>query len=146
MADSEKLISEGGGSSLPQSRSVTAHPDVLKTLGWVKEHLGDAVIVESGKTSTGWWRKWSDGFIEQGGIFYVEKGNSSSISLYTPFVGTDYSVVSTVISNNKASSVLSVKVAPDGRKTNSCGVLVTYATSTSGYSDNLNISWFASGY
>lgn len=67
MSDSQTLTTRGGVNSLSQSRSVTAHPDVLKALEFLKGRSGKNVIVESGKTSTGWWRKWSDGFIEQGG-------------------------------------------------------------------------------
>ena len=105
MNDKQMLnIEVGGADSLSQSRSVTAHPAVLKTLGWVKEHLSEAVIVESGKTSKGWWRKWSDGFIEQGGevvsssegqitITFLKAFSSSTSYIAVKNVGSHYDSV-----------------------------------------------------
>ena len=89
----EKSMAMGGADSTSQSRSATAHPDVLKTLGWVKEHLSDSVIVESGKTSTGWWRVWSDGFIEQGGRATTSNSVYTTVTLPKAFTTTTYYVV-----------------------------------------------------
>ena len=87
----QTLNAVGGGDSPSQSRSVTAHSDVLKALRHLNERSSDSVIVESGKTSTGWWRKWSDGFIEQGGRFTPTKGNTL-ITLSQIYSDTSYLV------------------------------------------------------
>ena len=51
------------------------------------------MIVEQGKTSSGWWRKWSDGFIEQGGVL---SGNESTvITFHFPFSDTQYIAMAT---------------------------------------------------
>lgn len=47
------------------------------------------MVVDSGSTSTGWWRKWSDGWIEQGGRFTANE-LTEKISLVKPFANTDY--------------------------------------------------------
>lgn len=66
-------------------------------MNFFKEHMGERVIVESGKTSTGWWRKWNDGFIEQGG--YGESGVNDygrwqkTISFAKSFSDSNYSIV-----------------------------------------------------
>lgn len=89
----EKSMAMGGVNSLSQSRSVTAHPDILKTLGWVKERTSNSVIVESGKTSTGWWRKWSDGFIEQGGSITLKEGVNTTITFLKMYTDTSYTAL-----------------------------------------------------
>ena len=46
-------------------------------------------VTETFNDGTNWWRKWSDGWIEQGGAV----GTSSSVTLQIPFKGTDYFVI-----------------------------------------------------
>lgn len=81
----------GWVNSLSQSRSVTANPDVLKALRHLNNRSSDSVIVESGKTSTGWWRKWSDGFIEQGGRFTPTKTNTL-VTIFQIYSDSNYLV------------------------------------------------------
>ena len=58
------------------------------------------MIVESGKTASGWWRKWSDGFIEQGGKQEMKAGannqnGNNTVQFFVPFSGTDYNILVT---------------------------------------------------
>lgn len=50
-------------------------------------------VVESGKASTGWWRKWSDGFIEQGGRNTTSSSVYTTVTLHKSFSATNYYVV-----------------------------------------------------
>ena len=53
-------------------------------------------MTEFEETSSGWWRKWSNGLIEQGGVSAVKtNGNSvgnTTITLLKPFSNTSYSI------------------------------------------------------
>lgn len=51
-----------------------------------------AYLVDSWHSGANWWRKWSDGFIEQGGKSN-EKDSSVKIQLPTAFSDTNYTVV-----------------------------------------------------
>ena len=70
---------------------MTANADVKKALEFLKDRSSESVIVESGKTSTGWWRKWSDGFIEQGGRFTPTKTNTL-VTLFQIYSDSNYLV------------------------------------------------------
>ena len=55
---------------------------------------GTAYITQTWNNSTNWYRKWSDGWIEQGGI--IPTGNSwtwYTRTLITPFITTSYSLI-----------------------------------------------------
>lgn len=74
-----------------------AAPDVLKTLNWLKTQIGEAggeaTITESGGDNNGWYRKWSNGWIEQGGYRYwgINKGfHVETLTLTKAFTETNY--------------------------------------------------------
>ena len=50
-----------------------------------------AYITETWKDGSNWYRKWSDGLIEQGGAF-LAKSTYSTMTFNTPFSNTDYSI------------------------------------------------------
>lgn len=50
-------------------------------------------IVDTGKTPSGWWRKWSDGFIEQGGRNTTSSSVYTTVTLHKSFSDTNYYVV-----------------------------------------------------
>ena len=64
---------------------------------------GARVVVRVGTTSAGWYRKWSDGWIEQGGQATV----NSTITLPTPFSDTNYNAVGTIY-NHGANEAIAV--------------------------------------
>lgn len=43
-----------------------------------------------------WYRKWSDGFIEQGGFVGHNTSNYTWVNLYTPFTSINYTVIATL--------------------------------------------------
>lgn len=74
--------------------------DIKLALATIQAQLGQLesrrYIKETGKSSDGlgWYRKWSDGFIEQGGITQSARGATSrTIKLCTTFSSNDYFVV-----------------------------------------------------
>lgn len=84
-------ISKMGGA---EARSITANADVLKTLNEFNQRT-NVYVTEFEETSSGWWRKWSNGLIEQGGV-YVSNSSGGNIgnvtlTLLKPFSDTNYS-------------------------------------------------------
>lgn len=83
-------------SYVANSGSVEADDLALVPLNLSYNSLRDkakAHITTTWHSGTSWYRKWSDGWIEQGG--YNEGGSDygdSTVTLPTPFAGTNYSV------------------------------------------------------
>lgn len=77
--------------------------EIKSALATIQAQLGELgqlesrkYIKETGKSSDGssWYRKWSDGWIEQGGITQSASGATSrTISLRTPFSSSNYVVM-----------------------------------------------------
>lgn len=58
--------------------------------------VGDvAVVIESYVNGFNWYRKWSDGFIEQGGIIDNDV-QLETVTLLVPFINTNYTVVTAI--------------------------------------------------
>ena len=100
------------------------------------------VLVASWKASDGssWYRKYSDGWIEQGGSANGGTyGSPKSVTFPVSFSGTDYSFVISVLTSGGY---------------NSCGAYgraryTTYATASSymnGNTTTMPIMWYACGY
>lgn len=92
-------------------------------------------VKEAGKSSDGlgWYRKWSDGFIEQGGRI---TSVTTTISLHTAFTNTNYTISSSQAGS--ASANIS-RVAIKDRTTSKFTLELCRA-------DMLPISWNACGY
>lgn len=92
-----------------------------------------AHITTTWHSGTSWYRKWSDGWIEQGGRITT---SATAISLYTAFKNTNYMI--TVSQNSSASANVS-RVAIGARATSNF---------TIPHIENamLPFSWFACGY
>ena len=114
---------------LPKGTSIPPHS---------KAHL-----VDSWRSGANWWRKWSDGFIEQGGIlstnFYVRDYGSASnrLSFHTAFSSTDYYVGSVDNQTHASTSCI-------GRSTSNA-TLQTTARASNSYRVT-SILWYACGY
>jgi hypothetical protein len=56
--------------------------------------VGDvAVVIESYVNGSSWYRKWSDGWIEQGGSIYVS-ASGQALNFLMAFSDTNYTIVS----------------------------------------------------
>lgn len=62
-----------------------------------------AFVTESWTNGTNWYRKYSDGWIEQGG-FKAQSSTNSMVTLNTAFTNTNYTVLTTVNRDVSASS------------------------------------------
>lgn len=93
-------------------------------------------VIETWKEGSEWYRKYSDGWVEQGGI--VSAPSISKISnFYVPFIDTNYTILATPRVNGNFWQYPAC-VHPDTPSTFRHG-------SYSG-SDSLNMNWFACGY
>ena len=50
-----------------------------------------AYITETWRSGSEWYRKWSNGLIEQGGVIYT-RSDSADITFHKPFSGSSYSI------------------------------------------------------
>ena len=103
------------------------------------------MIVESGKTASGWWRKWSDGFIEQGGSLTLREGGNTTITFPKMYTDTSYTAL---FMRNKLSgwqqdayvSFLTT-VVNIVEKTDK-----GFTVADSSFGVSRDVSWFACGY
>ena len=113
--------------------------EIKLALATIQAQLGQLesrrYVKETGKSSDGmgWYRKWSDGFIEQGGRI---TSVTTTISLHTAFTNTNYTISSS--QEGSASANIS-RVAIKDRTTSKFTLEFCRA-------DMLPISWNACGY
>lgn len=113
--------------------------DIKLALATIQAQLGQLesrrYVKETGKSSDGmgWYRKWSDGFIEQGGRI---TSATTTISLHTAFTNTNYTISS---SQAGAASATISRVAIADRTTSKFTLEYCRA-------DMFPISWNACGY
>ncbi len=100
-------------------------------------------VVDASTDGNRWYRKWNDGFIEQGGNIIINLNNAGegTINFLTPFNTTSYIPVITVY--NSSGSWIYGWIKWDSRTKNN----FTYFSSGSKAGDTSNGSfWYASGY
>lgn len=114
--------------------------EVLAALNFLKKRTG-AYLVDSGETSTTWYRKYSDGWVEQGGNvnevgFYAQK----NVTYPIPFRDASYSLCVGGKNNpyNNESIVSAIFCTRLSDKS-SC-TICNYSNPTS------TATWFACGY
>lgn len=126
-------------SYVANSGSVEADDLALVPLNLSYNSLRDkpkAHITTTWHSGTSWYRKWSDGWIEQGGRITTSATTTTTISFHTAFKDTNYMI--TVSQNGSASANVS-RVAISARATSNCTIpLIENAM--------LPYSWFACGY
>lgn len=110
-----------------------------------KADRGAAYLVSKGGTSSNWYRVWSDGFIEQGGIksFSATKTPKASVTFPKAFSGTTYSFVGSFGRENYDYDYSESDFAVYGRtKTGAT------ARGMCGYVNArfIELMWYASGY
>lgn len=124
------------GSYVANSGSVEADDLALVPLNLSYNSLRDrptAHITATWHSGTSWYRKWSDGWIEQGGRITQ---STTTISFHTAFQETNYTIT---VSQNASASANVCRVATSARATSNF---------TISYIENamLPFSWFACGY
>ena len=113
--------------------------DIKSALATIQAQLGQLesrrYVKETGKSSDGlgWYRKWSDGFIEQGGLI---TSVTTMISLHTAFTNTNYTIISSQAGSASATiSCVAIKDRTTSKFT------LEYCRD-----DMFPISWNACGY
>ena len=97
LAAAEKALSEGVAET-----GGTTTADLLSAVSQVEANLGTKLenstvhVVESWHSGYSWYRKYSDGWMEQGGRVYCTTSTAKSITFPQAFTGTEYSVFFTV--------------------------------------------------
>lgn len=123
-------------SYVANSGSVEADDVALVPLNLSYNSLRDkpkAHITTTWHSGTSWYRKWSDGWIEQGGRITT---STDTISFHTAFKNTNYTIT---VSQNGSASANIYRVAISARATSNFTIQ---------YIENemLPFSWFACGY
>lgn len=100
---------------------------------------GAAYIIETSNTDTSWYRIWSDGFVEQGGILVTTSASSNTISLpiemASDLFNIDFHIVKGGSSNNTTNNV-----RIESRKTTSTSITLYIQPSDETYT-----SWTVMG-
>lgn len=106
-------------------------------------------IVDTWKSGSEWYRKWSDGFIEQGGVATVGNSHYAPVTFPHPFSNTYYSISGYADEDESNVSVIGVKVTYNPVRTNtSCGLVISWCGGgDSGYMPKGHkVYWAAVGY
>ena len=77
------------------SNDIWQKPTQLITDQNIKNHIGEAYIIETYKSEDGssWYRKWSDGFVEQGGVKHGTFNAQTVHNLVIPFSSNEYVIL-----------------------------------------------------
>lgn len=81
---------------IPQVGGVSADPTVKAVLNWLKTQLGKAdQVVEEWHDGANFYRKYSSGFIEQGGLSISDSSADCVVTFPKSFATDDFTVVMT---------------------------------------------------
>lgn len=134
MSDLQTLVAQ---EVQKQLAAIAADQTTKKVLEFLKNrNSADAYVVETGGDSTSWYRVWSDGFIEQGGVFPKNTAHVDNvISLTKPFTTLNYQAIvqPTWGSNDGLGSRISKKT-------------LNSFTAVFASADDPHAMWFACGY
>lgn len=140
MSDLQTLVAQEVAKQLA---AIAADQTTKKVLEFLKNrNSADAYVVETGGTSSNWFRAWSDGFLEQGGVATLDSDRYSrkaTVSFLRSFSNTDYSIqVTSMVKSDRGFS--------DNKTTSSCvvGTNSKYAVNEANKSTHAN--WYACGF
>ena len=124
---------------IPQVGGVSANPSTKAVLNWLKSQLGKAdQVVEEWHDGANFYRKYSSGFIEQGGnIKSVTGGADTAVTFLKGFSSMDYVVTGSINGEARTPYEYCLYTYPDtetGFKYYMRGTNVT------------NFCWYACGY
>lgn len=113
--------------------------DLLNLSTKVNSHV---YVRESYRNGTEWYRKWSDGWIEQGGkgVASGYSSNSQTNNLLMPFSNTNYTIVCTKLASNTSAAITVVQ------KTTTTFNMSCHGQGGSSFSVTSDIEWYACGY
>lgn len=114
-----------------------ANQTVLKVLNHLNSKIGTGGVVESFVSDDGsqWFRKFSDGWIEQGGV-YTGNETNKTFNLLKSFSNTNYSLCFSLVTNEGRSQYTRL-ISVNSKNTSSFVASCEYA---------IGASWFACGY
>ena len=101
------------------------------------ENTQNATVVATYSSGTNWYRKWSDGWIEQGGRTDTLSDTSTTVTFPTAFTSTNYTLLSLPVYSSFRCHTWA------GTLTNSTAILGIWAEDGDGSG---NIQWYACGY
>ncbi len=105
--------------------------DVSRTTTYITETW-------TNNTHKKWYRKWSDGFIEQGGVMTYNENSTKTVTYSTPFTTSAYSLVMSLVST-RAEMAHVKEFSPNSKDTTKFTV---YCSTSNGNT----FTWYAAGY
>lgn len=107
------------------------------------DKAGNAFVVETYRNGTEWYRVWSDGWIEQGGVILFDSYSNivQTITFPTAFTNTDYTFITNPIYNGDINGRFIVEYTSDiyGKKDSRTTTSIQCA-------GGMSRSWYACGY
>ena len=118
--------------------------NVMSAVAQVQAQVGaiptpSAYITKTWRSGASWYRKWSDGFLEQGGFSNSPYGQSTTVTLIKPLTTTNYTILLGGVGGRESS----VRVQPDNQTTTSFQTQRYYSGSGQGSG---SLYWEALGY
>lgn len=107
--------------------------------------VGKRYVVETGKTENGWFTRYSDGWIEQGGSTWdgvTKNPTSTAVSFPVEFMDTEYTVVAESWGGGPWTGGYATGFSDKTKKTTG----FTFSASGSGQSVSNSFDWRACGY
>lgn len=139
----------GGVKTLSQDDVKAAVLGALNSLD-AKADRGAAYLVSKGGTSSNWYRVWSDGFIEQGGLVICTQGGNTNglntVSLMVAFTSTKYGVnlsLNSVVTSTSTTDKIDTETTYGSKKTTS---FILCCFDANNYHNNTEVTWVARGY
>lgn len=126
-----------------QLAAIAADQTTKKVLEYLKNrNSADAYVVETGGTSSNWFRAWSDGFLEQGGVVTLDSDQytrKATVSFLRSFSNTDYSIqVTSMVRTDRAFS--------EDKTTSSCVVGTNCKAGENMVNKSTHANWYACGF
>lgn len=116
-----------------------------QTVSAVLESTNKRYVVETGQTENGWFTRYSDGWIEQGGTNWTPTASiptQTKITFPIEFRDTNYAIVATPWGGGPWGGSYAVGFSSDSKATTGC----TYSSPGAGSSLGNAFDWRACGY
>ena len=111
--------------------------DMNRIEGLIEKLESMIYVVETSSNGNGWYRVWSDGWIEQGGIINGATDKNSTHNLLKTYKNTQYNIFVTSNSSNNTFNA----AQPDWINVKTTTTFTLHCDSFGG-----DISWYACGY